>query len=49
MVSEKKMIDKIVNDEDDDEDDKDGHRIMPIALGLSAGGLKRIYGFCQDG
>ena len=46
MVSEKKMINENVNDEDDDddddddEDDEDGRRIIPIALGLSAGGLK---------
>ena len=39
MVSEKKMINEIVDDEDDD-DDADGRRIIPIALGLSAGGLK---------
>ena len=42
MVSEKKVINENVNDEDDDddEDDGDGRRIIPIALGLSAGGLK---------
>ena len=28
------------DDEDDDDDDEDGRRIIPIALGLSAGGLK---------
>ena len=40
MVSEK-MIYQIVNDEDDEEDDdEDGRRIIPLALGLSAGGLK---------
>ena len=39
MVSEKKRINEIVDDEDDD-DDADGRRIIPIALGLSAGGLK---------
>ncbi len=43
MVSEKKMIYEIVNEDDDedDDDDEDGRRIIPIALGLSAGGLKR--------
>ena len=50
MVSEKKMIYEIVNEDDDDEDDEDdddedGRRIIPIALGLSAGGLKITY-FC---
>ena len=49
MVSEKKMINEIVDDdedEDDDDDDKDeedgadGRHIILIALGLSAGGLK---------
>ena len=43
MVSEKKMIYEIVDDDDDDdddEDDADGRRSIPIALGLSAGGLK---------
>ena len=39
MVSEK-MINEIVNYEDDDEDYKDGRHIIPIALGLLAGGLK---------
>ena len=43
MVSEK-MINENVNedddDEDDDDDDGDGRRIIPKALGLSAGGLK---------
>ena len=35
------MIYQIVNDEDDEEDDdEDGRRIIPLALGLSAGGLK---------
>ena len=43
------MINEKVNDEDDDdeddddeddEDDEDGQRIIPLALGLSAGGLK---------
>ena len=29
------------DDDDDDDDDEDGRRIIPIALGLSAGGLKR--------
>ena len=47
MVSEKKMINEIVNEDDDDEDDEDddedGRRIIPIALGLSAGGLKRGF------
>ena len=42
MVSEKKMINEIVDDDDDDEDDADGRRIIPIALGLSAGGLKIV-------
>ena len=41
MVSEKKMIYEIVNEDDDEDDDEDGRRIIPIALGLSAGGLKR--------
>ena len=38
MVSEKKMINfnEIVNEDDDE----DGRRIIPIALGLSASGLK---------
>ena len=41
MVSEKKMINEIVNEDDDDEDDdEDGRHIIPIALGLSANGLK---------
>ena len=41
MVSEKKMINEIVDDDEDDKDgDKGGRRIIPIALGLSAGGLK---------
>ena len=42
MVLEKKMINKFVNndDEDDDEDDGDGRHIIPISLGLLAGGLK---------
>ena len=43
MVMEKKMINEIddKDDEDDDEDNNaDGHRIIPIALGLSASGLK---------
>ena len=44
MVSEKKMIYEIVNEDDeddeDDDDNGDGRRIIPIALGLSAGGLK---------
>ena len=44
MVSEK-MINEIVDDEDnDDDDDADGRRIIPIALGLSAGGLKKTMG-----
>ena len=53
MVSEKKMIYEIVNedddeDDDDDDDDEDGRRIIPIALGLSAGGLKKTMGMrCQ--
>ena len=43
---EKKTIEEIVNDDDeddddDDDDDADGRRTMPIARGLSAGGLKR--------
>ena len=52
MVSEKKMINENVNEDydddddddedDDDDDDGDGRRIIPIALGLSAGGLKTI-------
>ena len=29
------------DDDDDDDDDEDGRRIIPIALGLSAGGLKK--------
>ena len=47
MVSEEKMIYEIVNDDDDDhdnndeDDDEDGCRFKPIALGLSAGGLKK--------
>ena len=42
MVSEKKMIYEIVNEDDDndEDDDEDGRHIIPIALGLSAGGLK---------
>ena len=31
------------DDEDEDDDDEDGRRIIPIALGLSAGGLKMGY------
>ena len=58
MVSEKKMINEIVNEDDDneddddddddedDEDDEDGCRIIPIALGLSAGGLKIMSDKC---
>ena len=52
MVLEKKRIKEIVDDddkdndedddEDDDDDDGDGRPIIPIALGLSAGGLKTI-------
>ena len=34
MVLEKKMMNEIVDD------NEDGRRIIPIALGLSAGGLK---------
>ena len=30
----------VVDDEDNDKDHADGRRIIPIALGLSAGGLK---------
>ena len=45
MVSEKKMIYEIMNEdddnEDDEDDDEDGRGIIAIALGLSAGGLKR--------
>ena len=38
------MIYEIVNEDDDDEDgDEDGRRIIPIALGLSAGGLKNVW------
>ena len=43
MVSEKMRIKEIVDDDDEDDDaddDADGCRIKPIALGLSAGGLK---------
>ena len=47
MVSEK-MINEIVDDEDEDDEDADGRRIIPIALGLSAGGLKKTMGMrCQ--
>ena len=48
MVSEKKMINEIVDNDDDehnkddDEDVSDGRRIIPIALGLSVGGLKTV-------
>ena len=41
MFLEKKMINEIVYDDEDDEDDADGRRIIPISLGLSAGGLKK--------
>ena len=54
MVSEKKKINENVNEDDDDDDDDDddedddadgdGRRIIPIALGLSAGGLKKTMG-----
>ena len=46
MVSEKKIFYEILEEEDadkddeNDDDDTDGRRIIPIALGLSAGGLK---------
>ena len=43
MVSEK-IINEIVDDEDNDDDEADGRRIIPIALGLSAGGLKKTMG-----
>ena len=39
LVVSEKMINEIVDD-DDDEGDDDEHRIIPIALGLSAVGLK---------
>ena len=47
MVFEKKMINEIMDDRDDNEDvdeddDTDGCRIIPVALDLSAGGLKII-------
>ena len=45
MVSEKKIIIEIVNEDDDVDlvDDEDRRHIIPIALGLSAGGLKPCY------
>ena len=47
MVSEKIMINIIVDDDEDDNDnDADGRRIIPIALGLLADGLTKTTS-CQ--